>query len=311
MAGTGGDAPRPVLAWAHGTTGIVAGCAPSLMQKPFANLPSLRRILAEGWVYVATDYSGLGAGEHHTYLDGAQAARDLLDAVRAAQWLPELRLQKRLVAWGHSQGGNSALWTGALARDHAPELELLGVGAFAPASDLKRLLSAAQGTMFGKVVTSYLVHSLAAADPGFNAPAVLSPGTLWLTQDIASRCVGQWPTLVSALQTMLLPRQGAIAGDPSVGPLAAWLERMTPRGPFHAPVFIAQGENDDLVLASIQQAYAERLCNERQQVVYRAYPGRDHISLVAPDSRLAIDATDWTRDRFAGKLAEPSCAVRP
>jgi len=53
-------ASRPVIAWAHGTTGIEPGCAPSLLKHPFAHVPDVDALLGQGWVYVATDYAGLG-----------------------------------------------------------------------------------------------------------------------------------------------------------------------------------------------------------------------------------------------------------
>src|SRR6478609_4871087 len=37
-------APRPVIAWAHGTTGIAPGCAPSVIA-PFAGVPALDRVI--------------------------------------------------------------------------------------------------------------------------------------------------------------------------------------------------------------------------------------------------------------------------
>lgn len=64
-----------VIAWAHGTTGVADGCAPSVLDKPFDNVPDLSAILREGWAYVGTDYPGLGTGGGHTYLVGADAAR--------------------------------------------------------------------------------------------------------------------------------------------------------------------------------------------------------------------------------------------
>lgn len=71
--------PRPVVAWMHGTTGVVPGCAPSLLPDPFANVPALRELLAEGWIYVGTDYAGLGTAGPHPYLigegEGAVGAR--------------------------------------------------------------------------------------------------------------------------------------------------------------------------------------------------------------------------------------------
>ena len=93
--------PRPALAWAHGTTGIAPGCAPSVMGKPVANVPAVKGLLREGWVYVATDYAGLGTGGGHGYLIGDDAARSVLDAVRAARQLPELAIDNRVVVWGH------------------------------------------------------------------------------------------------------------------------------------------------------------------------------------------------------------------
>ncbi len=55
------EGPRPVLAGAHGTIGVARGCALTLLPDPGVALPKpLDRILAEGWVVVATDYVGLG-----------------------------------------------------------------------------------------------------------------------------------------------------------------------------------------------------------------------------------------------------------
>lgn len=49
--------PRPVVTWAHGTTGYAAACAPSNLAEPFSSgaLPALESIVANGWVLVATD----------------------------------------------------------------------------------------------------------------------------------------------------------------------------------------------------------------------------------------------------------------
>src|SRR5436190_7082432 len=77
--------PRPVIAWAHGTTGIEPGCAPSLMAQPFGLVPALEPALSEGWVVVATDYTGLGTSGGHAYVVGDDEARAVLDSVRAAR----------------------------------------------------------------------------------------------------------------------------------------------------------------------------------------------------------------------------------
>ncbi|NTU81277.1 MAG: hypothetical protein HGA45_18165, partial [Chloroflexales bacterium] len=94
---------RPVIAWAHGTTGVDETCAPSLLKDPFGAgaTPALDQVIANGWVLVATDYIGLGTEGPHAYLVGPQAGRAVLDAVRAARQMPALSLSDQTVVWGH------------------------------------------------------------------------------------------------------------------------------------------------------------------------------------------------------------------
>lgn len=303
----GADKPRPVIAWAHGTTGVVAGCAPSVMDKPFDNLPDIGALVREGWVYVGTDYPGLGTGGGHTYMVGEDAARAVLDAVRAARQLKDVQLDERMVVWGHSQGGNSALWAGMRATEYAPELKLLGVAALAPASDLKGLVSASKGSMFGKIVSSYIVRGYAQAYADVKAGDYVSGMSRIIANDIAGRCVGGYATLFSALETGLLPAGGIFARDPTHGPLGERLGENTPSGIIPAPVLIAQGEEDDLVLPEVQRRYVEARCAAGQRIDLRTYAGRDHVSVVAPDSPLAPELLAWTRDRFEGKPGEGDC----
>ena len=58
-----------IVAWAHGTTGIVPRCAPSLESDGgTGKIPELEQLIAEGHVVVATDYPGLGTPGIHPYL---------------------------------------------------------------------------------------------------------------------------------------------------------------------------------------------------------------------------------------------------
>ena len=301
-----GTSPRPAIAWAHGTTGIAPGCAPSVMA-PFANVPAVDRIVAENWIYVATDYVGLGTAGGHAYLVGEDAARAVLDAIRAARRLEGLAPDNRTVVWGHSQGGNSALWTGIRADDYAPDVNIVGVAALAPASDLPALFKSGQGTMFGKIVSSYLVHAYAAAYPDVGMSAYVTPRVRPLAGDIASRCVGGRATLFSVMETKLLPAAGIFARDPTSGPLGERLRQNTPATTIAAPVLIAQGSDDDLVQASLQYRYVAARCAAGQPIDYRIYPGRDHFSRVAGHAALDADLVAWSRDRFAGAPDTPNC----
>jgi dipeptidyl aminopeptidase/acylaminoacyl peptidase len=121
--------PRPVIAWNHGTVGIVEACAPSRAADPFAAIPGLQALLDRGFAVVATDYPGLGTRGPHGYLVGEATGRAVLDGVRAAQAVSGAQAGDRLALWGHSQGGHASLWAAALQPRYAPELRLLGVAA--------------------------------------------------------------------------------------------------------------------------------------------------------------------------------------
>jgi acetyl esterase/lipase len=303
----GSSAARPVIAWAHGTTGIVDGCAPSVLDKPFDNVPDINAIVREGWAYVGTDYPGLGTGGGHAYLVGADAARAVLDSVRAARQLKDANVGDRIVVWGHSQGGNSALWTGMRATEFAPELQVIGVAALAPASDLKGLVQASKSSMFGKVVSSYVIAAYAQAYQDVKVDDYVGLGPRMIASDMAKRCVAGYQTLFSVLETFLLPAEGIFRKDPTSGPLGTRLGENTPTDIVPAPLLLAQGEIDDLVLPEVQKRYVNARCSAGQRIDFRTYPGRDHVSVVAPDSPLAPELIQWTRDRFEDKPARSTC----
>src|SRR5271163_819050 len=129
-----GDPPpggRPIVAWAHPTSGVVPRCAPSLAIFLFEQIQGLRSFVRDGYVVAATDYPGLGTVGPHPYLVGVSEGRAVIDSVRVASHLPGSGGGNKFVVWGHSQGGQAALFTGILAKTYAPELELLGVVAAA------------------------------------------------------------------------------------------------------------------------------------------------------------------------------------
>jgi hypothetical protein len=80
--------------------------------------------------------------------------------------------------WGHSQGGHSSLWAGTLAKKIAPELDLLGVGAAAPAAELAPIVSRQWNQTIGWVIGAYALVSMEdaypLATPAF-PPVELSP----------------------------------------------------------------------------------------------------------------------------------------
>jgi pimeloyl-ACP methyl ester carboxylesterase len=132
----------PVITWAHGTTGVADVCAPTrdFLGTPnrtgetYIN-PELNAWLAAGYAVLRTDYQGLGTPGRHSFLVGKAEGRGVLDIVQAAREL-DLRIGKRYLIAGHSQGGHAALFAAGEARKYLPKLRLRGTVAFAPASHL-------------------------------------------------------------------------------------------------------------------------------------------------------------------------------
>jgi acetyl esterase/lipase len=306
MVPKGATGALHAITWAHGTTGAAPGCGPSVVA-PFHNVPAVPELLAKGWAYVAADYVGLGTEGVHAYLVGDDAARSVLDSMRAAMQMAEVDILPQTVVWGHSQGGNSALWTGMVAKAYAPEIDVLGVAALAPASNLPKMVDAAQGSMFGKIVSSYLLQGYAASYADVRVTDYVSPLSALVLSDIAGRCSLDAKALVSFAELALLP--GDLFGmNIDATPLGARLAENVPAGPYDMPVLLGQGVDDEIVYEPMQTGFAKGLCDEGTNLIYRRYEGRDHVSLVKADSPAAADMVDWTSRRFAGEVATSDCA---
>jgi alpha-beta hydrolase superfamily lysophospholipase/uncharacterized membrane protein HdeD (DUF308 family) len=297
--------PRPVVAWAHDTTGITSDCAPSVLDG-YGGVPALDQVLARGWAVVAPDYTGLGTAGPHPYLIGQGEGRSVLDAVRAAKQIKGLSLADQTVVWGHSQGGHAALWTGMLAPSYAPDAHIAGVAALAPPSDLSafvRNLAVARG---GSAFASYVVRAYEEAYPDVRLNDYIRPTARIEVREMAGRCLAGSKMALSVLSTMMFDKT-IWRADPAGGALGARLRENTPTGHIAAPLLIAQGEADPLVLTRAQSAYALAMCHSGQPVEYRKYPGEDHDGLVADGSPLIPDLLKWTQNRFDHEPHTATC----
>ncbi|MEI6226140.1 MAG: alpha/beta fold hydrolase [Deltaproteobacteria bacterium] len=299
------EAGRNVVAWAHPTTGVVPDCAPSLQPGWKRTIPGLDAMVKAGWVVVATDYPGLGTPGVHPYLVGASEARAVVDSVRAARNVKDAGAGKRFVVWGHSQGGHAALFTGQLAPTLAPELELVGVAAAAPATDLAKLLEMDLGTKLGNVLAA---EALFAWSKVYDTPLgkVVYPAAIPVVEKVAARCIRDTGEGIAAFTEAMPLRDGFLAVKMTAAePWATIMkENSTGASPIRAPVFISQGTIDTVVRASVTAMYAGGVCADGTPVHYKAMPDESHI-LAAFHS--ADDAVAWMGDRFAGKPAPDDC----
>jgi len=299
---------RPIVAWAHPTSGVVPRCAPSLALFRYQQVQGLRKMLRRGYAVVATDYPGLGTAGPHPYLVGVSEGRAVLDSVRAARALPGVGEGKRFAVWGHSQGGQAALYSGLLAESYAPDLEIVGVAAAAPATELATLLTDDFKSAGGKNITAMTLWSWARV---FGAPIdqVVEPSAIKTVDRLAEACIESIYDFIirqrieRALETSFL----SVKNLTDVEPWRSLAAQNTP-GPLPAriPVFLAQGSADELVWPKVTEGYMKSLCSAGSKVRMLMMPGVRHGFAA---TRSADAAVDWMADRFAGR--EPPDDCRP
>jgi pimeloyl-ACP methyl ester carboxylesterase len=300
--------PRPVIAWEHGTTGLLQKCMPSVFSAPSAGIPARDRIVKSGWVVVETDYSFAEKGGPHPYLIGEGEARATLDAVRAARQMSELTLDRRIVVWGYSQGGHAALWSGIIGPRYAPDLEILGVAAIAPAANIKNIL--AMNVAVDKRFGPYLALAYSRFYPDIKFEQAIRPEALDAARQIVNLCESVPPGDSERIEALAATFEGPALATSSNKALQARLEQNTANGLIKAPVVIAQGLSDNVVPSRAIDAYVQERCSAGQQLEYWTFAGRDHLTIVQPGTPLEELLIKWTTARFADEPQASGCVIR-
>ncbi len=305
--GTAPPGGRPVVSWAHPTTGVAESCGPSASRNRYLLLPGLSSMIAHGYVVAATDYPGLGTPGIHPYLIGVSEARSVIDIVRAARKFSPAAASNRYVAWGHSQGGQAVLFVNQIAESYAPELHLLGVVAVAPPTQLKDNLHDVIATDSGRILAAYtLVVWSQLYDTSMDD--VTRRGSRPLIRLVAKQCAltrlsGSGVMLTAKLLTpnMVLPSFWTsktwvnAAQENSADP-----NRMT------APLLVAQGTADHLVLPSFTAAFVRAACASGARVELLHIDGGSHF-WAGMDS--ADFAGNWIAQRFAAQPIPMGCTT--
>jgi acetyl esterase/lipase len=298
--------PRDVLAWTHGTSGVATRCAPSLSPVFWIHSPGLEGV-RKGYVVVAPDYPGLGSAGVHPYLVGPDTGRSVLDAVRAARSISGAAAGNRFAVWGESQGGHAALWTGQIAHAYAPDLQLVGVAAAAPPTDLIQNLRQVPNKAVGAMMTAFLGYSWS---HHYDAPlaAFAGPQTRGIITRLAqNNCIEleKKPKLGTMLGIVTV--QSRLKGK-DLGTIEPWARLARTNSPstrsFGVPLLIAQNPKDDLVAPAVTRAYAHALCAAGARLHYVSITGSGHATSAKDSSR---ETLAWIADRFAGKRAPSSC----
>lgn len=303
---TARTANRPVVSWAHGTIGLGDACAPSRLGAPTTGIPWVEEMLARGWVVAATDYAGLGTPGTSGYLVSAEEGPDVINAVRAARAMPQSGAGRTWIAWGHSQGGHSALAAGRIARAYAPELDLVGVAAAAPAADLRDLLAEEWDTAGAWVIGGDVVGTWPDRYPELDREDVLTANGEQHWRSLLEDCVGS--ALTAALLRQDLLGQDFFRDDPWDAP--AWRRRFienTPRPlPGDMPLLIAQSTTDTVVLPQTTASLIRDWCAAGDAIDTIWIGDTTHAQtaiVVAPS------VIQWMTERLRGTPAGSDCDI--
>jgi len=304
----------PVLSWAHGTTGVANISAPS---RDAPGHPShiynqladatLNQWVKRGWVVTKTDYEGLGTPGRHPYLVGASAARGTVDILLAARQLHP-GIGRRWAVMGHSQGGHAALFTASLAPAWAPDLELIGAVAIAPAGGAHDMIAGLRDIRTPALPPGFLTLVLigaAAANRALRLDQMLTPAALRLLA--RAEAVGI-DDLLAPGSPAPLTAAGVFRPGTDLGPLLKALAANDPATlRLRTPALIVQGSDDPIVPRRSTDHIARSLHANGAMLAYHRYPGRGHFDLIAAAH---AENAQWIDTRLA-EMPSRQATVEP
>ncbi len=303
----------PVVSWGHGTTGTADACAPSRASlddsaayAPVTEDPTAV-LVEQGYAVVRTDYEGLGTPGPHPYLMGQSSGAGMTDIVLAAREL-EPDLSRRWLAIGHSQGAHAALFTSRFTGAYTPDLDLVGIVALAPPSQLGPVVEMlgkpeqpgtkesgpVDRTMGSSIFLGPLVVAAArAAD--VPVEDVLSPKGRALLPHLEQRCL---EGLAGQDSLGGIPPREFVAKGADLSRVSPVVETNDP-GSLKptVPLMIVQGGRDTAVPATLTDRLDEQLESRGADVDYVSLPTADHMTVLGQSERRV---SAWVEEAFGG-----------
>ena len=282
--------PRPIFAYAHGTTGLGDQCALSaqIADGTAVELSVLPVLVSQGLTVVIPDYQGLGTpGTTRT----SWASRTNLDG-SGLRVLAAARRPSRTSS-GALQGGGRGV-TAELSQARAR----CGAIAGAPPADVPPPRSGASRSD-GFVPTSWpgsgLYPALAADDEALGADGRQA------LADVSGTCVGEALAAFNGRDVATL-----FAGLPVDEP--QWRDALAANRagdrPTDVPIFIYHGADDDLVPPAMSADLFDRYCAVGVNASRTVYPGTDHVSVL---TAAFGDIAAFTIARLSGQPAVSGC----
>ena len=290
----------PVVAWAHGTSGSSANCAPSNHKTLWQHFLAPFQLATQGYVVVGTDYAGLGVHKHesgepiiHQYMACPSHANDVVYAVQAARkTFPEL--SQDFVVVGHSQGGG-ATWATAQRQVDKPIPGYLGGVAISPATTLID-----QPEPFLSVIGAAIIPGLTSVFPDLKLADVLTESG----QRSLAAAEQSGAGVASGIALLLGVDGGAGLMKPNwvanqhVQKYQAVISNGGKR--IAGPLLVIHGVTDDRLSSAGTTAAVDKTAEAfpESQLEYLLIPNATHVPALQASQRLWME---WIADRFAGR----------
>jgi dienelactone hydrolase len=323
-------ADRPVIMYAHGTTGFSDKCAPTADPQGYA-VPVI--LAALGYVAVAPDYLGMNgwgepAASGHPYIVPEPTAIASLDSLRAlarfagdsGEAVPATP-GADIVLFGISEGGFATLWADRYAPFYAPEFKITANVASVPPTDAYALtehgttvFGPTTGALAAAVVGGHAWHRLASPlsdvlsdDPAFDV-------SVELPKMMAETCSIEIPDTITqtnqVYQQAFIDALGAEDFD-ALGEVGCILDRATLRTsqiPLEVatPTLVVLGEADDLVFTPVVRADLPKLCDAGYAIEHFECAGAGHVEAATDSIPFVLD---WVDARLAGDAIVEPCVI--
>ena len=302
-----GAPPRegwPVIAWAHGTSGVARMCAPSLMKDIEYGDEGLMPMVAAGFAVVATDYAGLGTPGPHQYDNKIPQANDVVYSIPAAHAaVPELG--RKWVAIGHSQGG-VAVW--GVAELESSLNDPYYAGAISVAGDMNyEAYMAHDAQTFDPTTDLYwpfTAFGIKASYPSFDVSRMLTAPAMARYKDVTTK--GCWYYGYAAFAE--IGKQSVVRPGWDKPPEIHRYQQdsRSANKPIRGPLLVLAGD-DDMSVAIVNIASGVReACRLGLPIEYVHRPGLDHDPLM---QQTTSEQLAWVRDRLAGKPWAGNCGA--
>ncbi|KAL7893549.1 Alpha/Beta hydrolase protein [Trichoderma sp. SZMC 28014] len=323
------------VAWAHGTSGNFAPCAPSNYRTLQYEFMMPFALAMQGIAVIAPDYVGLGIGSlpdgtpiPHEYTAAPAQANDLANAVIAARSaFPEnLAANGPFVVAGHSQGGGVS-WAYAEREAKHPIPGYRGTLAIAPGlrsitwlkAALAEFAAGALSPSYDVLITlqNKLVEGVTAVYPAYNYSG-LTTASYDVWKNGVEKVQGCLAT-DTYVQTTLLQNGNLTIGelgrpDWPEDPTVQEFRNRTDIGgrQFAGPLLVLVGEIDSTIPYELIEEVVDETCKlaRNEELHYMKFGQMNHFPLIQASQHVWMD---WIKDRLSSgskkgrRSAAPKC----